>query len=277
LIEGSLMLWLLLAVAVAMVVVMSAAWLTQKRLRNAGWVDVFWTFGAGIGGAVCALYPLAGDTPLGWRKLLVGVLVLAWSFRLGGYVAARVARSEKEDVRYVRFRAEWGADFDRRMFWFLLSQAPAAAVMDGCIMLAARNPAPGFRLVDLAGLLVLAAGVAGEALSDRQMHRFRSDPANKGKVCEAGLWGWSRHPNYFFEFVGWLGYPLLALNLSGAWPWGWAAWLGPAAMWWFLTHVTGIPPLEREMVASRGAAYRDYQARVSAFLPRPPKKVKVSA
>jgi steroid 5-alpha reductase family enzyme len=271
------MLWLLAAVTIGMLLVMLAAWRTQRRLHNAGWVDVFWTFGAGIGGAFCALYPLPGTPFDSWRPWLIGGLVLLWSFRLGSYVAARVARSDKEDVRYVRFRAEWGADFERRMFWFLLSQAPAAAVMDGCIMLAARNPAPGFRILDLAGLLVLAGAVAGEALADRQMHRFRSNPANKGKVCEAGLWGWSRHPNYFFEFMAWLGYPLLALNFSGAWPWGWLAWFGPAAMFWFLTKVTGIPPLEREMVASRGDAYRDYQARVSPFFPLPPKRSKVSA
>jgi steroid 5-alpha reductase family enzyme len=271
------MLWLLAAVAVAMVVVMAAAWLTQRRLRNAGWVDVFWTFGTGIGGAVCALFPLSGEPGPGWRAWLVAALVLAWSIRLGGYVALRVARSPDEDVRYVRFRAEWAPDFDRRMFWFLMCQAPAAAVLDGCIMLAARNPAPDFRVLDALGLLVLAGSVAGEALADRQMHRFRADPANKGRVCELGMWGWSRHPNYFFEFLAWVGYPLLALNLSGAWPWGWAAWLGPAAMGYFLVKATGIPPLEREMLASRGDAYRDYQARVSAFVPLPPKRSKVAA
>jgi steroid 5-alpha reductase family enzyme len=271
------MLWLLAVVTVWMFLVMGAAWLTQRRLGNAGWVDVFWTFGTGLGAAVCALYPIANDGRPLWRAGVVAALVLAWSFRLGFYVALRVARSDREDVRYVRFRTEWGADFERRMFWFMMSQVPASALLSGCIMLAARNPVPQLRLVDLAGFVVLAVAVAGEALSDRQMHRFRADPANKGKVCEAGLWGWSRHPNYFFEFLGWVAYPLLAVNLSAAWPWGWAAWLGPVAMYWFLARVTGIPPLEREMVASRGDAYRSYQARVSAFVPLPPKTVKVPA
>jgi steroid 5-alpha reductase family enzyme len=270
--KGSAMLWLIAAVAVGMVVVMTIGCVAQRQLRNAGWVDVFWTVGAGLGGAVCALWPLPSDPPPGWRKWFVAALVVAWSCRLGLHVALRVARSPEEDVRYRRFRSEWGVDFERRMFWFLMCQAPTAAVMDGCVMLAARNPIQGFRVIDAAGLIVVAASVAGEALADRQMHRFRSDPANRGRVCEAGLWGWSRHPNYFFEFALWLGYPLLALNFSGAWPWGWAAWLGPAAMWWFLTQVTGIPPLEREMVASRGDVYRSYQSRVSAFLPLPPKR-----
>jgi steroid 5-alpha reductase family enzyme len=89
--------------------------------------------------------------------------------------------------------------------------------------------------------------------------------------CDVGLWGWSRHPNYFFEWLGWLAYPLLAIDLSGAYLWGWAALLGPACMYWLLVHVSGIPPLEAHMLERRRDEFRAHQARTNAFFPAPPR------
>lgn len=96
-------------------------------------------------------------------------------------------------------------------------------------------------------------------------------PANKGHICDTGLWGWSRHPNHFFEWLGWLAYPRLAIDLSGTWPWGWLALSGPAFMYWLLVYVSGIPLLEQQMLQSRGDAFRSYRAQVSPFFPLPPK------
>jgi steroid 5-alpha reductase family enzyme len=249
---------------------MAIAWVVQRRLHNAGWVDVFWSFGTGIAGAAAALVPLPGGQG-GWpgfRALAVGGLALLWGCRLGLYLARRTATGHREDVRYARFRQEWGARFQPRLFWFLMIQAAVATLLALCVMLAAHNPAPGFRLADLAGLALLIAAVLGEGLADRQMQHFRANPANRGKVCDTGLWSLSRHPNYFFECLAWCAYPCFAIGPH--YPWGYAALLGPAAMVWLLTAVSGIPPLEREMVAERGDAYRAYQAKVSAFLPLPP-------
>ncbi|MCK7474656.1 MAG: DUF1295 domain-containing protein [Rhodopseudomonas palustris] len=88
-------------------------------------------------------------------------------------------------------------------------------------------------------------------------------------MCDRGLWRWSRHPNYFFEWFGWLAYPMIALSLS--YPWGWATLLAPLFMYWILVHVTGVPPLEQQMLSSRGERYRAYQARTSVFFPWPPR------
>ena len=98
------------------------------------------------------------------------------------------------------------------------------------------------------------------------------DPANQGRVCDVGLWRWSRHPNYFFEWFGWLAYPVIALSIDHplSYPWGWATLLAPVFMYWILVHVTGIPPLETQMLRSRGDRYRHYQSRTSAFFPLPP-------
>ena len=140
------------------------------------------------------------------------------------------------------------------------------------IFVAARFPDPALRPQDYLGALILLAGITGEALADAQLKRFRGDPANNGRVCDVGLWRWSRHPNYFFQWFGWLAYPVIALSVDDplSYPWGWASLLAPVFMYWILVHVTGIPPLEQQMLRSRGARYRDYQSRTSMFFPLPP-------
>lgn len=261
------MLALAIGVSVGLAGAMMIAWLVQRRAQNAGWVDMVWSFALGAAGVVYALYPLDAGSPTP-RQWLVAVLVAAWSLRLGWYLAGRTAHGT-EDARYAQFRREWGASFESRMFWFLQIQAAAAALLAISMLLAARNPRP-LSWVDLVALAVLLAAIVGEAMADRQLHRFRTDPANKGRVCDVGLWGWSRHPNYFFEWLGWVAYPLLAIDLSGGYPWGWLALFAPAFMYWLLVYVSGVPPLEQQMLRSRGETYRDNQGRVSAFIPLPP-------
>nr|HAQ95548.1 hypothetical protein [Afipia sp.] len=86
---------------------------------------------------------------------------------------------------------------------------------------------------------------------------------------DTGLWGWSRHPNYFFEWLGWLAYPLFAIDFGGDFPWGFAALAGPICMYWLLVHVSGIPPLEEHMLRRHGSKFHDYQSKTSAFFPYP--------
>ncbi len=255
-------------VAVLLVVAMSGAWALQRATRNAGWVDVVWSFSTGAGGVACALVPWPGEHLLSPRQMLVAVMAGAWSLRLGLHIADRT-RHGPEDVRYAGFRREWGKDFERRMFWFLMIQAAAAWLLTLSMQVAARNPAPGLRLADVAGVAVLAGSVLGEAIADAQLRRFRAG-GTKGGICDIGLWGWSRHPNYFFEFLGWCAYPLLAISVG--WPAGWLALTGPIFMFWLLRYVSGVPPLEATMLASRGDRFRAYQARVSAFVPLPPRR-----
>ena len=120
----------------------------------------------------------------------------------------------------------------------------------------------------LAALILLTA-VIGEGIADRQMADFRRNPANHGRVADTGLWGWSRHPNYAFEWLAWLAWPVIAIDGQ---PVGWLSLLAPAMMWWLLNHVSGVPMLEAEMLRSRPEAYRDYQRRVSRFIPLPPRR-----
>ena len=256
----------LAAIALSLSILMAIAWAVQQRTGNSGWVDTIWTFSVGLVGAGGALWPVAGAAPNS-RQWLVAALVAIWSLRLGVHIALRTA-GITDDPRYAAFAGEWGVDSPRKMFIFLQNQGFGSIPLVFAIFIAARFPHETLRLQDYLGVLILLVGILGEALADAQLKGFRTNPDNKGRICDAGLWRWSRHPNYFFEWFGWLAYPVIAI--STVYPWGWATLLAPAFMYWILVHVTGIPPLEEQMLRSRGERYRDYQARTSAFFPLPP-------
>jgi steroid 5-alpha reductase family enzyme len=259
---------LLLPIAIGLSAVMAFAWAIARRPGQSGWTDAIWSFAIGAAGMVAALAPIGG--PLTPRQILVSALVALWALRLGIHIAVRSAKGG-DDPRYAELKRQWGAAFSSRLFLFLQIQAAAALLLAVSITVAARNPAPSFAWSDLLGAIVLVVAVVGEGLADHQLTRFRRDPANKGRVCDAGLWGWSRHPNYFFEWIGWTAYALIAIGPAGQFGWGWIALSGPLFMYWLLVHVSGIPPLEAHMERSRGAAFHAYQARVSAFWPFPSK------
>jgi steroid 5-alpha reductase family enzyme len=258
---------LIVAVTAALSLTMAGAWGVQRLSGNGGWVDVIWTFATGAAGVTYALAP-EGGAPTG-RAWLVANAALLWSLRLGLHLAARTAKHE--DARYAWFRKQWGADYPARLFGLLQIQAAAAALLGLALWLAARNPAPGPGAMDFAGIGVLLLSLIGEATADAQLAAFKSDPDNRGRVCDRGLWAWSRHPNYFFEWLVWLGFALIAIDPSGGWPWGWPALIAPVFMLWLLTRKSGLPPLEDHMARSRPDAWADYKARTSAFFPLPPR------
>ena len=258
----------LAAMAASLSILMMGAWVAQQRTGNSGWVDTIWTFSVGLVGATGALWPIEAGGPNA-RQWLVAALVTAWSLRLGVHIATRTANIS-DDPRYAAFAEEWGAGAPRRMFLFLQNQALGSIPLVFAIFVAAHAPSPHLRLQDYLGVLVLLVGILGEAVADAQLKRFRRRPGSQGQVCDIGLWHWSRHPNYFFEWLGWLAYPVIAISADHVW--GWAALLAPAFMYWILVHVTGIPPLETQMLKSRGDRYRDYQSRTSTFFPLPPRE-----
>jgi len=171
-------------------------------------------------------------------------------------------------VRYRELRRRLGERAQSVLFVFFQLQAAWVVLFALPMHFAARNPVPRFGALDVLGVLLWVAAVLGEALADRQLARFRNDPANRGTVCRAGLWRTSRHPNYFFEWVHWWAY--VAIGIPG--PHGWLTLAGPAVMLLFLWKVTGIPILEERLVESRGEAYREYQRTTSPFLPWPPRR-----
>ncbi|WP_027040300.1 DUF1295 domain-containing protein [Mesorhizobium ciceri] len=267
---------LFVCVGICLSLAMSAAWAIAIRSGKSGWVDAIWSFAVGAAGIAMALVPLPGWQQSATRPVIVALLAAIWSIRLGLHISARTL-SGGDDPRYAQLRGEWGEDFPRRLFLFLQVQAGAALLLALSIFAAARNPAPQLQIGDWLGIAILVIAILGEGLADRQLARFRADPANRGKICDVGLWGLSRHPNYFFEWFGWLAYVAIALDFAGAYPWGWLAASGPLFMYWLLVHVSGIPPLEAHMLKSRGEKFRAYQARVNAFWPGPPRHTPTQA
>ncbi len=256
-------LWFLALTLASFLMLMT--WLVSVKIRNAGIVDIVWS---------------AGFTPLVWlyvalgygwmpRKLLMAGMVSFWSLRLGGYLFRRIkSHHPKEDQRYADFRRRLGATFDRKMFGFFQIQAVLLWVLTLPFLLSCLNTKPEFQLLEWVGVAIWTLGLIGESTADYQLSRFVAQPENRGKICQVGLWRYSRHPNYFFEWTIWIGYFVFAL----AQPNGWWSVYCPLLMLHFLYNVTGVKLSERGSVARRGEAYREYQRTTSAFVPWFPKK-----
>jgi steroid 5-alpha reductase family enzyme len=251
-----LLVWAFAAIAMAL------AFVLAKRVGKIGVVDVAWAGAMGMSAVLVGA--LAPGTAV--SRALAALLGAAWALRLGAYLWRRVAH-EAEDGRYLALRERW-RDSTPAFFAFFQAQALVVALFTLPFAVAASRPAdpPPWQL--LAAVAIWLIAVAGEAIADRQLARFRADAANRGRTCRTGLWGWSRHPNYFFEWLHWFVYVALAFDA----PLGWLAWSGPVLMLLFLQRLSGIPWTEAQSLRSRGEDYRRYQAQVSAFLPLPPKR-----
>lgn len=255
--EGCLMMSAALGTACMM---MGGVYGLARRWDNYGVVDVAWSWGFTLMILVFAL--MAEGTP--GRKLLIALPVSAWSFRLGWYLCMRVKKEHpREDGRYVALRKEWGPDTGRRMFWFYQLQAGLLACLSLPFLLIMRNTAPGIAPIEWMGAGVILLSLLGESLADRQLKQFKAKPDNQGKVCSVGLWAYSRHPNYFFEWMVWIGFWIFCLGS----PYGWTSLYCPLLMLWFLLKVTGIPATEEQALRSKGEAYARYQRTTSPFIP----------
>ena len=246
----------------ACAIIQLALWLVARRTRNAGIVDVGWA----LSFAIVAIVLAAGATSAVGAWLPLAIIVVAWSARLGGYLIARGAATGPEDGRYAELRSSRGAGADAFFLAFFQAQAALVAVLATAFVVPFVIE-PHAAWPRGLGTAIAVIGVCGETIADAQLGRWRRDPANRGRVCDIGLWGWSRHPNYFFEWLVWLGYAIYGL----AFDYGWIALGGQALIFATIWKVTGIPATEAQAVRSRGEAYREYQVRVSKFVPMPPK------
>ena len=245
-------------------VLMGSAFVLARRLNNFSIVDIAWSFNFTPIAAASALLGSA----LVERRLVMAALVALWSLRLTVHLARRVAALHPvEEGRYLELRRRWAADVNGHFFRFFMLQGLLNVGLSIPFMFVCMNPSPvpGFGMT--LGVLVFVISLGGEAFADAQLNAFKKDPANAGKVCQDGLWRYSRHPNYFFEWLVWCAFALMASST----PWGWISWICPALMLYFLLRVTGIPATEEQALRSRGDAYRVYQATTSAFVPWPPR------
>lgn len=258
--------WTPLAVGTSsMIVAMLLAWLCQRVTRNAGVVDVVWTFGVGVLALLALIFVSDGSIA---RRWLVGTLTAIWSLRLGMHLLGRIIH-QPEDERYARLKAGWGSWAQLRLLLFFQSQAVVAPGF-ALPMLLAGNSHASLGIWDVAGCVLGFGALFCESQADRQLADFRDNPAHRGQVCDVGWWRYSRHPNYFFEWLHWCSYPFFAVHA----PLGWLSIFPALAMLYFLCFVTGIPPAEAQSLQSRGETYREYQARTSAFIPWFPRQNK---
>lgn len=256
--------WALLLLAWALTAALQLGlWLWQRRTGSATAVDAGWAASlAGMG----VLYGLLGQGEVEHRVLIAAMTALAFG-RLAYLVAQRIGG--EEDKRYQELRRRWRERGNEQLSFFVFYQAQAlvAVLLSLPFLAAVYNDHDGLEWLEWVGLAVWLVGASLEAVADRQLTAFRRDESNKGKVIDVGLWRWSRHPNYFGQWLTWCGYALVGL----AAPWGWLGLLSPALMLYLILRVTGVPPMEERMLESRGDAYRAYQRTTSVFVPLPPK------
>ncbi len=244
--------------------IMGALWLLQMRTGDAGIVDVAWSAFLGL---LAIFYAVTVSGPMP-RAALVGVLAAIWSFRLAIYLLKDRIIGKEEDGRYQQIRESQGSRIQTFFFFFFQAQGLLDVILSLPMLVAIINPRPELGPFDFAAIAIWLVSVVGESIADRQLARFRANPDNKGKVCQSGLWRYSRHPNYFFEWLHWWTYVLFAIGGS----YWWLSLLGPALMLFFILKVTGIPPTEARAIQSRGDAYRAYQRTTSTFVPWFPKR-----
>ncbi len=243
---------------------MAALFLVALRIRNFSIVDIAWSAAFT---PLALLYAALGEG-YGARRVLIAVLVTLWSLRLAAHLYGRIAALHPaEEGRYVQLRREWAAKLNARFFLFFQAQGLLAVLLSVPFLLACIDGRRSLGPFEIAGALLFAIALAGEAVADRQLAAFKADSGSRGRTCRAGLWRYSRHPNYFFEWLVWVAFWVFAWPSPG----GWATIYCPLLMLFFLFRVTGIRMTEEQAVRSRGDDYRDYQRTTSAFVPWFPK------
>lgn len=240
-------------------------WRYAVKTSNAGWVDFGWSAGMAVSALV-----IFSTSPFSVRSLVVSLLMLAWASRLALHILLdRLLGGKPEDDRYKNLREHWGAQANRKFLGFFLGQALLVGVFMIPALVVAHRSGPFPDVFDVLGLVLAISAITLESIADRQLATFRADPGSKGRVCNRGLWRYSRHPNYFFEWVHWFGYVVMGI---GAPLWLYTL-LGPFFMFLFLRFLTGVPHAERQSLRSRGDAYRAYQQTTSVFFPWIPRKL----
>jgi steroid 5-alpha reductase family enzyme len=241
-------------------IVMSITWALQYSLKNAGIVDVAWSYNFPL---LAIIYLISTDGYIN-RKLLIASMVVVWGFRLGTYLLIRTASHiTEEDGRYKQLRTEWKEKLQLKFFLFFQFQGVLNLLLSFPFLIISLNTDSEIKPIEVIGVVIWLIAIIGEALADYQLKKFKSKAENKGKVCQSGLWYYSRHPNYFFELLIWVAYFIMALGS----PLGWISIFCPLMIGYFLFRVTGIPMTEEQAIRSKGEAYIDYQKTTSAFIP----------
>lgn len=242
----------------ALFVVAVVVWLLSLKRNDVSIVDSLWS----LMFLLAALVYAGTTTTAGVRELLVLLLVAIWALRLSTYITLR-NHGHTEDYRYQEIRANNEPGFRYKSIYIVfLLQALLAWVI--CMpLLAAISGQTALGILDFIGIAVWATGMFFETIGDWQLSRFRSVPENDGKVLNTGLWRYSRHPNYFGNFLLWWGFYLIALSAGGWW-----TIVSPLLMTLLLLKVSGVALLEKD-ISKRRPEYELYIRHTNTFFPGP--------
>jgi len=235
--------------------VMAIAFILYIRTKRPITVDMSW--GAAVTAAAWGVMHLRGIL------LPVGILLAIWGARLSVYLYWTRWRRGGRDPRYQAMEAKWGTHglMGRYYLFYQIQALVVAALLLPVVIRVGLGAAPvGFW--DIVGGSVFIIGLAGEIIADHQLLEHKAKSAT---VCSSGLWAYSRHPNYFFEWLIWVG---VALTGFAAGQWGIVGLISPAVMYYILVYGTGIPHAEAQSLRRHGKSYSDYQKQVSAFFPK---------
>ena len=241
-------------------IIMFGAWRWATSINNYSIVDVFWSFNF----AIIALFIFFTAPGNETRKIIVCILAFLWSLRLGSHLRKRIfSQLDEEEGRYKQLRKEWQKNIHLKFFFFFQMQAFSNVWLAFPFFIIACNTAAEICWVEYFGAGLWLSCIIGEAIADQQLDQFKKDPANKGKVCDKGFWNYSRHPNYFFQLMIWIGVFIFAVCS----PYGWLAIISPLTIAYLLFKVTGIPMTEEQSLRSKGEQYKAYQRTTSVFIP----------
>lgn len=246
----------------SILVAFSLVWVLSLARKDASVIDPFW----GLGFILVAALAAQINRPTPDRVILLQSLTAIWGIRLAVYLFSR-NRGHPEDRRYAAMRESRGKDF-WWFSWFSVFALQAIILWFVSLPLqfaAVERSANGWGWLDALGIALWGAGFAFESIGDWQLARFKAEPRNVGKILDTGLWRYTRHPNYFGDFLVWWGLYLIAAA-GGAWP----TFLSPLSMSFLLLRFSGVPLLEKT-IGDRRPDYAAYRARTSAFFPWPPR------
>ena len=244
---------------------MCCLWLIHLALKNAGVVDIGWGLGFII---LSGLYFFNG-VGFNLRNSMCYTMVVLWGLRISLFLIKRTFTEGREDQRYQKMRREWGKHISLKFLFFFEFQAVLESIIGVPFLIIGFNHLPGISAWEVSGAVIFGVALIAETVADEQLHHFKTLPSNKGKVCDKGLWRYSRHPNYFFEWLVWVGFFIYALGSPG----GWISIISPAVMYILLVYVSGVPLAEEQSLKSRGEEYLKYRRSTSMFFPWPVKRM----
>ena len=247
------------AITIGMLIV----WLLSLYCQDASIVDIAW--GLGFVLVAWTAFSFACRSMDDARtNLLLPVLTTVWGVRLSGHLFLRNHR-RPEDYRYQAMRRKWGERFP----WVSLVtvfgvQGLVMWVVSLPVQIGSGMPGQSINAMTMLGIACWGIGLFFESVGDWQLARFKSNPANVGRVLDTGVWRYTRHPNYFGDFLVWWGFFLVSFSLTAVW---WTV-VGPVTMSIFLTRISGVTLLEKSLSQTK-PEYAEYVARTNAFFPGP--------